>query len=203
MHPPSPAASLSAESLNERLRAGRSAVLDVPAGPGSAAARPLTLVLGNEACDLDSVACAVALAALRARGGGTAAAVLGCDRADLRLRPEVAWLLETHGVDPTALLCADDGLEAAYGRLCSAPTPPSVSLVGAPPAPARCRSPSCAADHNKLSARWEAALGGWVSEVVDHHDESGAYPSARHLVAPLASCSTLVARARRAPRAAR
>ena len=99
-------------TLNASLRAGRAAL----AGTG-----PLTLVLGNEAADMDSIACAVAFAALlRAGGDEGAVAVVGVPRADLRLRAEVAWLLERERVDVDAMLFSDDaqlGAIKAAGRL--------------------------------------------------------------------------------------
>ena len=110
----------SGETLNASLRAGRAAL----AGTG-----PLTLVLGNEAADMDSIACAVAFAALlRAGGDEGAVAVVGVPRADLRLRAEVAWLLERERVDVDAVLFSDDaelGAIKAAGRL------RSTVLVGA------------------------------------------------------------------------
>ena len=102
----------SGETLNASLRAGRAAL----AGTG-----PLTLVLGNEAADMDSIACAVAFAALlRAGGDEGAVVVVGVPRADLRLRAEVAWLLERERVDVEAMLFSDDaelGAIKAAGRL--------------------------------------------------------------------------------------
>ncbi len=89
-----------AEQLSALLRAGRDAAL---CGSGA-----LTLVLGNEAADLDSIACAASVAALLQSGGTDAAALVSVPRADLRLRPEVAWLFEREGIDAQALLFADE-----------------------------------------------------------------------------------------------
>jgi hypothetical protein len=101
-----------AMSLNASLHAGRAAL----AGSG-----PLTLVLGNEAADMDSIACAVAFAALlRAGGDEGACAVVGVPREDLRLRAEVAWLLQRERVDVDAMVFSDDadlGALKASGRL--------------------------------------------------------------------------------------
>lgn len=101
-----------AMTLNASLQAGRAALA------GSA---PLTLVLGNEAADMDSIASAVAFAALlRAGGDDGAVAVVGVPREDLRLRAEVAWLLERERVDVDAMLFSDDvqlGALKAAGRL--------------------------------------------------------------------------------------
>jgi hypothetical protein len=85
---------------NEALRAGRAAL---------AGLEPLTLVLGNEAADMDSIACACAYAALlRAEGDAGAVALVSVPRADLRLRTDAAWLLERQGVDTAALVFSDE-----------------------------------------------------------------------------------------------
>jgi hypothetical protein len=108
------------KTLNAALHAGRAAL----AGRG-----PLTLVLGNEAADMDSIACAVAFAALlRACGDDGAVAFVGVPREDLRLRAEVAWLLERERVDVDAVVFADD---AELGALKAAGRLRRVVLVGA------------------------------------------------------------------------
>ena len=120
-------------SVNASLHAGRAAL----AGGG-----PLTLVLGNEAADMDSIACAVAFAALlRAGGDEGACAVVGVPREDLRLRAEVAWLLERERVDVDAMVFSDDaelGALKAAGRLRRA------VLVGA-------RHCTAATEHRRLT----------------------------------------------------
>lgn len=88
------------EELSLLLCAGRNAALS---GAGA-----LTVVLGNEAADLDSIVCAVAVAAALQSGGTDACALAAVPRADLRLRPEVEWVFGTVGVDIQALTCADE-----------------------------------------------------------------------------------------------
>lgn len=89
-----------ARAQNESLRASRAAL----AGSG-----PLTLVLGNEAADLDSIACAASYAALlRDTGDAGALPLVAVPRADLALRADVTWLLRRLGVDAAALPFADE-----------------------------------------------------------------------------------------------
>jgi|APGre2960657444_1045066.scaffolds.fasta_scaffold01180_3 hypothetical protein len=111
----------SSETLSSLLFRGRDAALS---GDSSSA---LTLVLGNEAADLDSVVCAVGLAALLQSQGCAAAAVVGVPRADLRLRPELGWLLQRLALDEKMLLCADE-LDV---RAAAAQQTLRVALVGA------------------------------------------------------------------------
>ena len=144
--------------LNSSLHAGRAAL----AGSG-----PLTLVLGNEAADMDSIACAVAFAALlRARGDDGACAVVGVPREDLRLRAEVAWLLEREQVDVAAMVFSDD---AELGALKAAGRLKRAVLVGARSGAAASRSASRAcsrrADHNRPSGAVESAVGDAVVEI--------------------------------------
>lgn len=102
------------------------------------------------------------------RGGAPAAACVAVPRADLPLRPEVRWLLQTAGVDEHALLCSD---EADVSTLHT----DSVVLV----------------DHNVLQPSLRA-LESLVSEIVDHHDDAGKHGGAARDIAPLGSCSSLI-----------
>ena len=147
------AASGAPATLNASLHAGRAAL----AGRG-----PLTLVLGNEAADMDSIACAVAFAALlRACGDDGAVAFVGVPREDLRLRAEVAWLLQRERVDVDAVVFADD---AELGALRAAGRLRRVVLVGAGAIHSRrvdaaahaCASPPRAQTTTDRPGRWRA-----------------------------------------------
>ena len=174
----------------DALRAGKTAFLE---GRDSDSAACLELTVGNEAADCDSLVCALAVAALRARQSPAshAVALAGCARADVRLRGDVTWLLARHGLEEAALLvCADEGPAAAASARLAAGAAVHTTLV----------------DHNKLCGGLEGALGGSVCEVLDHHeDERAAYtaalPAERLTLVPVGSCATLVTErlAREAP----
>ena len=98
-----------APKLNAALAAARARLLQ----PAPAAGGALSLALGNEACDLDSIACSLAYAL---EVDTRAAPVLNVARAELPLRNEAAWLLGAVGVDSAALTFADElDLEALCG----------------------------------------------------------------------------------------
>ena len=157
----------SGAALSARLR-------EAAAGAGAGGA--VRVVLGNEAADLDSMACAVAYALLldRERGGSRPASLplINIPRADLALRPEAVRLFREAGLDAEALPFLD-GFDAdtahAAGRL-------RLVLV----------------DHNRLAAA-QAPWADAVEEILDHHADEGLYPGARRLIAPVGSCATLVA----------
>ncbi|CAM9789771.1 unnamed protein product [Ectocarpus sp. 8 AP-2014] len=120
---------------------------------------------GNEACDADSMCSAIgmaflkqATAALGAAGDGDVVhvPVMPIPRGDLALRREVLVLFELCGVDPSAIVFADElDLHAlqAEGRL-------RLTLT----------------DHNAVSGGL-SGLGDAVVEIVDHHADLGEHPS--------------------------
>ena len=137
-------------------------------------ASEVSVSVGNEACDLDSVACAVAHAyAESASAGGIVVPIVSCAREELLLRPDVVSALANAGVSLESLTCAEDVAAATE-------TPKSVCLV----------------DHNALSARlfpesWQAR----VTRVIDHHEDTGMHADAVDRVIELiGSCSSLVYR---------
>ena len=130
-------------------------------------------MLGNEAADLDSVACAAAYAALLQHRGQPAVALVAVPRADLALRPETLALLAEQGVAAGLLLCSD---EVEVGRLAEEGRCAGVTLV----------------DHNALGSAHQL-LRAHVTGVVDHHVDEGAFRAASpRVVAPVGSCATLV-----------
>ncbi len=137
-------------------------------------ASEVSVSVGNEACDLDSVACAVAHAyAESASAGGIVVPIVSCAREELLLRPDVVSALANAGGSLESLTCAEDVAAATE-------TPKSVCLV----------------DHNALSARlfpesWQAR----VTRVIDHHEDTGMHADAVDRVIELiGSCSSLVYR---------
>ncbi|WFC95735.1 exopolyphosphatase [Malassezia brasiliensis] len=129
-------------------------------------------VLGNEAGDLDSLACAIGFAFLSQYAepsGPQWVPVVQTPRADLVLRPENLAMLHKCSVDPEALVCVDEmpalGADAV------------LALV----------------DHNRVSDAFRAAH---VAAVVDHHADEGMHTDAgaRVVVPPerAGSCASVL-----------
>ncbi|XP_077454625.1 exopolyphosphatase PRUNE1 isoform X2 [Stigmatopora argus] len=134
------------------------------------------VVLGNEACDLDSMVSALAYAYFlhKTTGGDAALSVplLNIRRSELPLRPDNLFLLRRAGLSPDSLLFRDQLDLAALrrnGRL-------RLTLV----------------DHNVLPSG-DAELEGAVVEVIDHHAlEREPAPSCPVTVETVGSCASLV-----------
>ncbi|NWW96205.1 PRUN1 Exopolyphosphatase, partial [Rhynochetos jubatus] len=138
--------------------------------------RELHVVMGNEACDLDSTVSALALAFFLAKTSPASKAafipVLNIPRADFALRTETTFLLREEGIPASSLIFRDEidlgGLHRA-GLL-------SLTLV----------------DHHVLPSA-DAALEGAVVEVLDHRPlERDRVPGCRVTAEPVGSCATLV-----------
>ncbi|NXC92066.1 PRUN1 Exopolyphosphatase, partial [Cercotrichas coryphoeus] len=134
------------------------------------------VVMGNEACDLDSTVSALALAYFLAQSSPAPRAavvpVLNIPRADFALRTETAFLLRDRGVPAASLVFRDEiDLRALHhaGLL-------SLTLV----------------DHHVLPGA-DAALEEAVVEVLDHRPlERDRAPPCQVTVEPVGSCATLV-----------
>uniref|UniRef100_A0A8C3Y616 Prune exopolyphosphatase 1 n=1 Tax=Catharus ustulatus TaxID=91951 RepID=A0A8C3Y616_CATUS len=138
--------------------------------------REIHVVMGNEACDLDSTVSALALAYFLAQSspapGAAVVPVLNIPRADFALRSETTFLLRDRGIAAAALVFRDEidlaGLHRA-GLL-------SLTLV----------------DHHVLPGA-DAALEEAVVEVLDHRPlERHRGPPCQVTVEPVGSCATLV-----------
>jgi len=143
---------------------------------GNSTDAPITIVAGNEAADLDSIACATAMAAILSVKGECCVPYVCVPRDDLPLRPDAQWLLEDAGVDAREAIVFADELDihnlASEGRL------KSLILV----------------DHNAPAGPL-AGLASNVSRVVDHHENSGTFASTDAVdvtIEMVGSCSTLV-----------
>ena len=145
----------------------------------------LTLVLGNEAADLDSVACAVSLAySLHLADDDETRAyapVVCVPREDFPLRADARWLLDHVGIDVDALTFDGEISFETYARTTRDDDALRLVLV----------------DHNAVaSSSAYAAFADAVDAVVDHHDDEKKYPAACDaVVVPTGSCATLVAEA--------
>ncbi|NWI48300.1 PRUN1 Exopolyphosphatase, partial [Picathartes gymnocephalus] len=138
--------------------------------------REIHVVMGNEACDLDSTVSALALAYFLAQSSPAPKAafvpVLNIPRADFALRTETTFLLRDQGIPAASLIFRDEidlgGLHQA-GLL-------SLTLV----------------DHHVLPGA-DAALEEAVVEVLDHRPlERDRGPPCQVTVEPVGSCATLV-----------
>ena len=123
-------------------------------------------VIGNEACDLDSVVSSLCLAHfLSVTSTGSALPVLQSSREDLSLRGDVVWLLEKVGVPLDQLIFLPEIQLTSIPEL-------SITLV----------------DHNNPSD----ALLPFVCDVVDHHKDQNRVNCTKD-IRLVGSCATLVA----------
>ncbi|XP_031823350.1 LOW QUALITY PROTEIN: exopolyphosphatase PRUNE1 [Sarcophilus harrisii] len=137
--------------------------------------RPLHIVLGNEACDLDSMVSALALAYYLENTSESKAAfvpVLNIPRSELALRGDSVFMLSELNIPESSLIFRDEiDLHALHqtGKL-------TLSLV----------------DHHALPSS-DAALENAVTEVLDHRPLEQQYPPPCNVTAELVgSCATLV-----------
>ncbi|PXF49192.1 putative exopolyphosphatase [Gracilariopsis chorda] len=131
--------------------------------------KPGRVVVGNEACDLDSIACSLAYGFLSHKASEqTVAPILQVRRDELELRGDAVAAIAKCGVDESALrFLGEEGDEL---RGCE------IVLV----------------DHNEVTAR-VAMMDGRVVGVIDHHrDEGGLLEACPRVVEGVGSCSTLV-----------
>ncbi|XP_075301246.1 exopolyphosphatase PRUNE1 isoform X2 [Opisthocomus hoazin] len=134
------------------------------------------VVMGNEACDLDSTVSALALAYFLAQTAPAPRAafipVLNIPRADFALRTETTFLLREQGIPAASLVFRD---EVDLGALHRAGLL-TLTLV----------------DHHVLPGA-DAALEEAVVEVLDHRPLEGARAAGCRVTAePVGSCATLV-----------
>ncbi|KAJ6444944.1 exopolyphosphatase [Purpureocillium lavendulum] len=177
-------------SLKSFLASARAAL----AAPASQRTAPLTLVVGNESADLDSLCCAIVFAYIRSHSPPHSLHVplSNLPRADLGLRTEMTAVLGRAGLSPSDLL-----------TLSEFPMPSSSPSSGTPSA----RSGTDAAglapedsrwvlvDHNAMTGPLKAA--GYAARVVgcvDHHVEENQVPpdATPRVVEPCGSCMSLV-----------
>ncbi|KAJ2800649.1 Exopolyphosphatase [Coemansia guatemalensis] len=149
----------------------------------------ITLVLGNESADLDSMVSSISLAyALSSEQeksmSNAAIPVINTNRSDMALRPECGLLLG-------ATLAAEGGRLEDLTFIDDFDLPAVVRRYTV--SQARGRLDVWLADHNAPSSR-QAALVPFVRGIVDHHADEGRCPDAWwRQIEPVGSCTTLVA----------
>jgi len=137
--------------------------------------KPVTVVLGNESADLDSIVSALTYAFLlhtKASSGSTVVPVVNIAREDFVLRTETVFIFKRLKLDPQGLVFIDDV------NLAELHAEQRLELV--------------LVDHNRLGPQ-QAALEPAIIEILDHHDDQGAYPSGTACdIRPVGSTTTLV-----------
>ncbi|KAG8910576.1 Exopolyphosphatase, partial [Tulasnella sp. 408] len=136
-----------------------------------------TVVMGNEAGDLDTIASSVAYSYLATKLQNTpTVALVQTSHTDLYLRKENLYALEFSNLDSTGadLLCIDDISDSH---------PLNMSF-----------STYVLVDHNTLEDAFEGGTGKVVG-IIDHHTDEKNYPDAAFReIEPAGSCTSLVAR---------
>ncbi|MEN8140899.1 MAG: DHHA2 domain-containing protein [Thermodesulfobacteriota bacterium] len=141
-----------------------------------AAADPKTVVIGNEAADLDSMASSLAygylLAALNADDKRQIIPVMPIPRADFKLRTEAVYVFNKAGINLTEVIFFDEvdlpALMANDGQL-------------------------VLMDHNKLAM--DLDFGEQVTAIIDHHVDEGLYLAAQpRIIELVGSTCSLVAK---------
>lgn len=147
--------------LNEFLRDRKERFLrDLASG-----SQDWTVVTGNEAGDLDSIASAIGYAFLS--GDSNIIPLVQTPRDSLHLRPENMLAFSRASVDSALLLTSSD----------------------IPPPPAPQPSKYVLVDHNRLLP----SLSGEVVAILDHHSDEEQHPNANpRVIKPVGSCASLV-----------
>ncbi|KAL9027848.1 MAG: hypothetical protein Q9196_003693 [Gyalolechia fulgens] len=146
----------------------------------------ITIVVGNESADLDSLTSSVLYAYIRSLAPPRHAfsplyvPLLNIPAADISLRPEFYALFNHANIDASHLVTLDD-----------LPKEPGSSLK-----PENTRW--ILVDHNKLQGKWGKEYGARVHGVIDHHEDEGAVPQDTNpeprVVEKCGSCTSLVIR---------
>ncbi|EPQ28017.1 uncharacterized protein PFL1_04344 [Pseudozyma flocculosa PF-1] len=206
--------SLNTDSLDAFLTQAKSFALQRLGGSGAASSAaataataaaadsvpsvPITLVMGNEAGDLDSAASAISLSFLLSRFGppeghqlpqSTYLPLIQSNHDDAVLRPENTAAFHASRIDPAHLLCLDD-LQHHLGLSLDSPafSPEagvSIALV----------------DHPSLTGPWGGPKASHrrVEIIVDHHEDTGDHADAKMRIVkppskePVGSAASMVA----------
>ncbi|RDA89449.1 hypothetical protein CP532_6107 [Ophiocordyceps camponoti-leonardi (nom. inval.)] len=161
------------------LQSFLSTARSVLSAPASQRPTPLTLVVGNESADLDSLCCAIVYAYLRSHQGngeqapgGLHIPLANLPRADLSLRPEMTAVLAHAQLRPSDLITLSE-----LPDLSSTDSSTRWILV----------------DHNALTGTL-ARFAPRVVGCVDHHEDEHCVPddASPRIIEPCGSCMSLV-----------
>lgn len=146
----------------------------------------LTLVVGNESADLDSLTSSLLYAYIRSSFLPQNAfaplyiPITNLPAKDLSLRPEFSKVYEHANIDASHLITLDD--LAPFAKLREGLNPKNTQWI--------------LVDHNKLQGVLGEIYGSRVCGVIDHHDEEHAVPqdtgSEPRIVVKSGSCTSLV-----------
>jgi len=140
---------------------------------GISSGKDITVVIGNEAADLDSMASSVAYAYYLHLSGVNAVPVMNIPRNDFALRTEAVYLFGEASINPEMLLFLDD---INFAEL-SGEGILDIVLV----------------DHN-VPGDVLAPYAGAVKEILDHHADEKKYSSETAVdIRPVGSTATIVA----------
>ncbi|SPO30258.1 related to PPX1 - exopolyphosphatase [Ustilago trichophora] len=165
---------------------------------GSTSQGRLTFIMGNEAGDLDSAACAIGLSYLLSRFGAPSSYKLRESKyvpliqslhTDDVLRPENTAAFRASGIVPEHIFYLDDVQQTLGLQLDSDAFAPSFNVVIG------------LVDHPSLTGPWGGARAGNrdVEIVIDHHEDVGDHANAALRIVkspskdPVGSCSSMVA----------
>ncbi|GAC98328.1 exopolyphosphatase [Pseudozyma hubeiensis SY62] len=184
-------------SLDEFLVQAKKHAFDHLKQPSSSQGT-LTLIMGNEAGDLDSASCAIALSYLLSRFGpptgynlpqSTYVPLIQSLHTDDVLRPENTAAFRASGINPEHIFFLDDVQNTLALDLASDAFSPSANVsIGL-------------VDHPSLTGPWGGARAAnrKVDIVVDHHEDAGDHADAALRIIkspskdPVGSCSSLIA----------
>ncbi|KAF1918643.1 hypothetical protein BDU57DRAFT_441186 [Ampelomyces quisqualis] len=146
----------------------------------------ITLVIGNESADLDSMSCSILYAYVRSMSPPKNAftplyvPIINIPASDIALRPEYLAVLKHANIDPGHLTTLDDlpALSDAHSKL----VPENTSWI--------------LVDHNALQGHLGSIYSERVAGVIDHHDDEGKVPKETgnepRIIRKSGSCTSLV-----------
>jgi exopolyphosphatase len=147
---------------------------------------PLAVVLGNQACDLDSVVSALVHARFNLAGEHRVALpLIQCKRSEFRLRSDTRAALQRCG-----------GVDAAFAERELLFLHDDISIDDLLQWHSERRLSLALVDHNNAAATLPAALAHAVRHVVDHHVDEHRYVDDSlelKLIRPVGSCCSLIA----------
>ncbi|KAL5445126.1 hypothetical protein PMIN06_001832 [Paraphaeosphaeria minitans] len=148
----------------------------------------VTIVIGNESADLDSMTCSILYAYVRSMAPPRDAfspiyiPITNIPKSDIQLRPEFLELFKHANINSQHLLTLDDLPELSALKSKLPPQNTKWVLV----------------DHNALQGQLGKIYADRVGGVIDHHDEEGKVPSEAgdepRVLEKSGSCTSLVAK---------
>ncbi|KAF2841145.1 exopolyphosphatase-like protein [Patellaria atrata CBS 101060] len=153
--------------------------------------KPVTIVIGNESADLDSLTSSLLYAYIRSTAPGNSSLSSGSGstyipltnifRDDIKIRPEFLALLPHGNLEPQHLITLDDL--------------PDLSKIDLQLPPANTRW--ILVDHNVLQGKLGSIYSDRIRGVIDHHDDEGKIRiddegKEPHIITKSGSCTSLI-----------